>query len=197
MKQKTFETDEYKDLLREYRAKVKTASSRLAYLEQTGRTSGSTYKKGMRAAQAIGGKAKYFTSSNPKNMRVLRARMNAVNEFLESPGSTVGGIKAVDAQRAATISARYGLQITGNMLADVFNSAIWEKLDTDYGSQTAIKVLTSIQKTKGDVTRTLKSIGAKRLGLSAGERENVRSVIGEFVTPTDAELKEIRGFFKG
>ena len=60
---------------------------------------------------------------------------------------------------------------------------------------TAVKIIASIQKGKGDVGRTMKSIGAKRLHLSEGQKEDVKEIIGEWVDADQKTLEEIEGFF--
>ena len=187
----------YSDLLAQYKRLAKTANERLRYLEKTGHTKGSAYRSGMKMAKSMGTGGKYFTRSNPNNMRVLRSRMREVEKFLGFETSKVSGIKNVYKKICATIQKEYGLSLTPEQLEDVFESAVWDKLDSQFGSKTAVRVMASIQRTNGDITRTLKSIAAKRLGLTPRERDIVRDTVNEFVTPDDSELKEIKGFFKG
>lgn len=184
-------------LFREYILLAKAANERLRVLKNMGRENSSAYKAGLSLAKGSGATGKYFSKARPQNMRVLKMRTAAVKKFLKMQGSTRSGLRKHYERVCATINKRYGLSLTVDQLEAVFESELWDKLEGSWGSETAVKVMASIQRSDGDVTRTLKSIGPKRLGLSEGERNELRNIMNEFVTPDDSEIKEIEGFFKG
>ena len=106
---------------------------------------------------------------------------------------------------AATLRSRYALDLTGEQIDAVFDSSLWQYVDGQFASETAIKVIASIQKGKGDVGRTMKSLGAKRLNLSEGQKETVRKIFenkvrgpeGGWIDADRDLLNEIEGFFPG
>ena len=193
----------YDALLKQYRLLVERANKRLLRLERSGQTGSPAYRSvvhsGAKASASSSGAKVRFTKSNPKNERTLRARMNAVQSFLEAPTSTRKGYeelrKSYGPKVSKTFRKKYGLDLTGDQIDALFDSHLWERLEQDYGSQTAVKIISSIQKGKGDVGRTMKSIGAKRLHLSEGQKEDVKEIIGEWVDADQKTLEEIEGFF--
>lgn len=203
----------YDQLLKQYRLLAERANKRLLRLERSGQTGSPAYRSvvhsGAKASSRASGTKIRFTKSNPKNERVLRARMNAVQSFLEAPTSTREGYqelrKTYGPKVAATLRSRYALDLTGEQIDAVFDSSLWQYVDGQFASETAIKVIASIQKGQGDVGRTMKSIGAKRLNLSEGQKETVKKIFenkvrgpeGEWIDADRDMLNEIEGFFKG
>lgn len=203
----------YDQLLKQYRVLAERANKRLLRLERSGQTGSPAYRavvhSGAKASARASGTKIRFTKANPKNERVLRARMNAVQSFLEAPTSTGEGYqklrKTYGPKVAATLRSRYALDLTGEQIDAVFDSSLWQYVDGQFASETAIKVIASIQKGKGDVGRTMKSIGAKRLNLSEGQKETVRKIFenkvrgpeGGWIEADRDMLNEIEGFFKG
>lgn len=203
----------YDALLKQYRILAERANKRLLRLERSKQTGSPAYRavvhSGAKASARASGTKIRFTKSNPKNERVLRARMNAVQSFLEAPTSTREGYKELrkvyGPKVAATLRKEYMLDLTGEQIDAAFDSSLWEYLDGQFGSETAIKILASIQKGEGSVGKTMQSIGGKRLKLSEGGKETVRKIFenkirGPEDTWIDADedmLHEIDGFFKG
>lgn len=195
----------YDALLKQYRLLAERANTRLRRLEQSGQTGSPAYRSvvhsGVKSSSRSQGVKVRFTKSNPKNERTLRARMNAVQSFLESPTSTREGYSALKKEYGPKVSAtfrkRYHLDLTGEQIDALFDSHLWDRLAEDYGSETAVKIIASIQKGQGDIGKTMKSIGAKRLNLSAGQKEDIKEIIGEWVDADQKTLEEIEGFFQG
>lgn len=193
----------YDEGLAYYRLLADRANKRLKALESQGLTKGTAYKSGMRAAAAYStGKAhKYFSTANPKNSRALRSMINAVQGFLEDVTSTPSGYRTVAWKVSATTQKRYGLYIDPENLRDFYESELWKNTDKQYGSETAVKIFASIQKTKGNITNTLKSLGAKKVKLAASEKDYVRGLVGEikeageWQTATDDEIDIINAMF--
>ena len=182
----------------EYKLLAARANWRLRELEKQGLTRGTAYKTGKRAAAfTSGGKTKGFSVARPKSGRALKANINAVRGFLEDVTSTPTGYKAVADKIAGTISKKYGMNISGENLRGFFESGLWQKLDKQYGSDTAMKIVSSMQKGKGNVTNTLKSLGAKHVSLAPSEKQGIRDIIGEWQNATGAEADMIEAMFKG
>lgn len=195
----------YDALLKRYRLLVERANKRLLRLERSGQTGSPAYRSvvhsGAKASASSSGAKIRFTKANPKNERTLRSRMNAVQTFLESPTSTRQGYEALRKSYGPKVSKtfrkKYGLDLTGEQIDALFDSHLWDRLEQDYGSETAVKIIASIQKGKGDIGKTMKSIGAKRLHLSEGQKDDVKEIIGEWVDADQKTLDEIEGFFPG
>lgn len=199
----------YDALLKKYRVLAERANKRLLRLERSGQTGSPAYRavvhSGAKASARASGTKIRFTKANPKNERVLRARMNAVQSFLEAPTSTRKGYKELKKQYGTVVEAKFRskwhLDLTGEQIDALFDSELWDKLEREYGSETAVKIIASVQKGKGDVGRTMKSLAAKRMNLSEGQRENVKDLInsaksgGEWSDIDTDLLAEIGGLF--
>ena len=92
----------YDALLKQYRILAERANKRLLRLEHAGQTGSPAYRAvvhaGAKAASRSQGVKIRFTKANPKNERTLRARMSAVQSFLEAPTSTRQGYKKLKKQ---------------------------------------------------------------------------------------------------
>lgn len=195
----------YDALLKQYRLLVERANKRLLRLERSGLKGSPAYRAAQKSSSASSGAKVRFTKKNPQNMRVLRSRMGSVQRFLEAPTSTRQGYRELKKQYGAavqkTFRKKWNLNLTGEQIDALFDSELWDKLERDYGSETAVKIIASIQKGKGDVGRTMKSLAAKRTNLSEGQRENVKDMINSAASgaewadiDTDL-LAEIGGLF--
>lgn len=193
----------YDEGLAYYRLLADRANKRLRALESQGLTKGTAYKSGMRAAASYKTSRphKYFSMSNPKNSRALRSMINAVESFLGDVTSTPSGYRDVAARVSAKTEKLYGLYIDPENLRDFYEGELWKNADKQFGSQTAVKIFASIQKTKANVTNTLKSLGAKKAKLAKSETEYVRGLVddvkeaGEWQTATDEEIDVINAMF--
>ena len=114
------------------------------------------------------------TKSGAVNQQNLRAKINAVKRFLESPTSTKQGITKVYKQRAATINNKYGTDITWQEMANYYSSSMAEKIENDYKASKSI----------------VRALGAlKRLG---EDPETIRKAIaGDIKVSKDAVVNEI------
>ena len=187
----------------EYQLLAKRANWRLNELKRQGLTTGSAYKAGLRAAaQTYAGqkrKGAGFSRAKPKSGRELKARLNLVRGFLSDVTSTPSGVRSVAAGVANKLNARYkGLGLTADNMRDFFNSQVWQRLDSLFGYDTAFQVAASIHKTGGDPTRTLKSLGAKRVSLTPAEKDILKTdIMGQWQTASDREAAMIEAMFKG
>lgn len=199
------------DLFSEFRALVKRANSRLDRLEKAGKTDTKVYKTAMQYInrgnkvehdvigqwlKASKGKMKntpfgampeaqprkkHFSAENPHNIRVLRARYNAVQRFLEDETSTLSGGKAVGNKVSQTLYDKYGLMLPPEMLPVLFEGSLWKKLDERYGSDVAMKIVTSLQENEGDVKQALKDVMESGTYLSGRQRMSIGATIGNLM----------------
>lgn len=102
------------------------------------------YARAMRDIQSFGGK-KRFNARKPTNPQELRARINDILTFLNSPTSTKQGIIAVYQKRANSINKKYGTNFTWQQLADYFQSGKADKMNSKYGSDTALFLIATEQ----------------------------------------------------
>lgn len=173
----------FDDLLAEYDRLAAKADARLRRLEQAGKTGGSAYKS---AAQSVpkkpqaGGKPRFRSGGRPKTKREARARINAVNRFLNEESSTLKGQAAIASRIGETIKSKYGLNLTGEQIKSTFDGALWSKLNQRYGSGTAVKILASIQKSKGSAKKTLEDLAEKNVFLSTNEKKSLAATIGAY-----------------
>lgn len=104
------------------------------------------------------GMDKYMSKSMPENRKEFRKRMSAMNRFIKSPTSSVGGVKKMYAKRAKTMSKKLGLNLTWQDLAKVFETGLWETLDeAGYGSKSIFKVVAEIHADQKDIKKKLKA----------------------------------------
>lgn len=99
---------------------------------------GFAYHKAMRDIKAAGGN-KRFSKKIPKTKREFNKMWNAVDRFLQSPTSTLGGVRNVYEKRAKTLADKYGLDVGWENLGIVFESGLFARLNTGYGSKSALR----------------------------------------------------------
>lgn len=87
-----------------------------------------------------------FNTAPPSNTTQLQAKINDIKTFLEKPTSTKRGIINSYKKRADTINKKYGTDFTWQDLAEYYLSGTADKLDSKFGSKTALKTIAAIQK---------------------------------------------------
>lgn len=143
----------------EYARLAKTANRRMYKLEKLAERPeykavlGYAYKNAANDLKRLGSESKYGRfpmditrfSANDVNINNLDAMIATAKEFLESVSSTKSGIDKVYNRRADTINNSMGTSFTGDDLKTWFDSSLWKKLSTKYGSKTAMKVIAKVQ----------------------------------------------------
>ena len=161
-----FNPFEYKDESAYYKKLAKMADQRLAKLEEISLQDRSHYENILKFAYANameeirhirGQEYSRFGQALPKkkgsneiNEFELHRRIEAVKRFLESPTSTVSGIKKVYQQRAKTINERYDTNFSWQDIANYYESARAENADQKYGSETEVRALGAIRRIADD-----------------------------------------------
>lgn len=169
------------DLKAEYRKLAKRADQRLVRLEKSGKTTGSAYKFGQMSISRFS-TGKRFNVKTPDNVRALRARINAVKRFLESETSTATGIKNVATRISGTIKSRYGVDIEPSQLKNVFEGALWSKLQAKHiGSPTAVRVIGSIKKNKGDMKKAFQDLKEQNVYISTNTKKSISATVGNYM----------------
>lgn len=92
-----------------------------------------------------GGAAKRFETKAPDSEADLKAKINDIKRFLESPTSTKRGVTAIYKKRADTINKKYNTSFTWQQLAKYYETGLADKMSKEYGSKTALKVIGKVQ----------------------------------------------------
>lgn len=211
------------DLLKEFKRLVKTANSRLDRLEKAGRTGSKAYRSAMQSINRTnvsipsGGSKGFkkipvnngtpfdrkpindqpnklrFSARNPKNVKVLRSRMNAVQRFLDDETSTLAGANDLYRSVGGTMRTRYGIDLTPDQMSALFDGALWQKLNEKYGSKTAFAIIANVQETEGDISKAFQNLAEKytyidkdgnvnKVGmLTPRERMSIGATIGNYM----------------
>lgn len=157
---------EYYDLLKEYKKKAKLADQYMRRLEKLQSTDkkykGVTNYAYRRAVYDIetwgGGKGKKarFDTKAPETLQGLKAKMKDIKRFLESPTATKRGIDTIYANRAKTMSEQYGVSANWEDMAKYYSRGVNDKMDSLYGSKTALRAVGRIQKNAKSIRKALK-----------------------------------------
>lgn len=154
----------YDQLLREYRKLAKRADQRLVRLERLSAQENFrsvkkfAYARAMRDIKTWSGEgATRFNVKPPKSIQGLKAKIADIQHFLE-PGntSTKSGIISMYKRKQSTVLKKFGLDMTWQEAAVLYESGLWDKLDKSYGSGTVLVALGEIQKNIKDI-RALKN----------------------------------------
>lgn len=130
--------------LEEYQAKDKKYENILKF----------AYDKAIYDIQAETGFNTYrFKQGVPKegNVLTIQSRINDVLKFLNSPTSTITGIKAVYSERAKKINEIYGLDLTWENMADFFENDLVTSMKQDFASKTAMQTLGKFYRNKDEI----------------------------------------------
>lgn len=160
----------YKDF---YKSIAKAADARLLALERLSGKEGYkdvkewAYRQAMYDIHAsFGQQAKRFNRKIPDDLTKIYKNVRDVLKFLEAPTSSKQGIDEIYQKRAETIKSRYGVSTNWQSLAGLFESKLYQKTDSKYGSKTALRAIGFIQRNTDTILKALqegKSISV-RLG---------------------------------
>lgn len=146
-----------------YKRIAKVADQRLVEIERLAKKPGYkkvkqwAYKVAMREIKGLYGEgAKRFNRKTPSDLRMLYKNINRVLQFLEAPTSSKQGIQEVYEKRAATVEEKYGVKVDWSNIGDLFESALYKKVDSKYGSKTVVQAIGIIQADERKVKKALK-----------------------------------------
>lgn len=156
-----------------YKTIAKAADARLLNLERLSKKEGyeNVLEWGYRLAMydihsSFGENSKRFNRKLPDDLRSVYKNIRNVLKFLDEPTSSKQGIDEVYLKRAKTIEDRYGVKVNWQNIAGLFESRLYQKTDSKYGSKTALKAIGFIQRNTDTILKALqenKSISV-RLG---------------------------------
>lgn len=181
-----------------YKTIAGRANKRLERLEKAGLQRGSAYRSAMMSTQRMSsgrGSGRRFSMKWPSNVGELRQRVSAVRTFLSDVTSTPGGVKKVGKKISGTLKSRYGLDLAPEDIRGVFDSALWENLNSRYGSATAVSILGSLKRNQGKIGQVVKDLADKNVytyDKETGEKSAVYLSPGE-----DKSLRGVLSYYKG
>lgn len=159
---KRAEVKEGESLESAWKRLAKQADQRLVRLEAYAHDKGMSnvlrfaYAGAMRNIKAYGGTNR-FNAKKPKNANELKARINDLLTFLNSPTSTKQGILKTHKKRADSLNEKFGTNFTWEEMSDYFQSGMAETLTKKYGSDVALLLIAKEQR-EVDVSQIRKEV---------------------------------------
>lgn len=164
------------DLLKIYRQVAKTADSRMLRLEKLQgqknfkNVTRYAYKRAAMDAAEWGANPEKprFNIAPPKtktgdiNRAKIRGKINDILNFLEKPTSTKKGIieiyqKRADSLNKKSIEKGWGVTFTWEDVGEFFESKLYQKLDSKFGSETRIKAIGKLKQNEAEVLKAFKA----------------------------------------
>lgn len=145
---------EREEIEKEYRRLAKKADNRLRALESYqydknfAPATHWAYAAAQRDIRSWGGSRRFNTSVSDLSDNQLQAKIADINKFLESKTSTKTGIRSVYMDRVNTLNSRMGTNYTWQEFAQMIKSDTYQKLESIYGSKTAMTVISKAKKKK-------------------------------------------------
>lgn len=188
--------DDYAVLLKEYRRLAKTADQRLVRLEKYQEQAGLenitayAYKRAIRDIQSYGGPDAYrFNTKPPQDIRTLKAKMNDMLVFLNSPTSTKKGVIKVYQSRADALNRKYGTSFNWQDLAEYFDSGMADQLALKYGSKTALMLIGRAQKDFSKIKDKIHEVTGNHVR-TASNQDKLQA-IGEYLLQSNFTIKDL------
>lgn len=160
-------TPEEQRYLTDWQKTMKSADQKLRRIEKLAENEGYkqilnyAYAEAMNALKSYGGGKRFdtaipLTADGHIDIRKAKRKMNVAQQFMDKPTSTKRGIEKVYNTRTETIKKKYGVALSPSQTKAFYDSALWKKLDTKFGSKTALKVIGKIQGNREDVLKLIK-----------------------------------------
>lgn len=188
-------SEAYKELYAEYRQLAKRADQRIVRLEKLSQETGFktatdwAYRKATKAAQDYSkGQSTRFNTAPPDNYQQLQAKINAINEFLESPSSTKKGIVSIYKSKADTLNAKYGTDFSWQQLAKFWISGEGDRLKSRFGSATMMAAIATIQKSDQELIDKIREVDEK---IDIVPDKELSNVINEILKDDSISLETI------
>lgn len=171
-----------------YKQIAKAADQRLVELERLSEKKGYKEVKQWAYANAMydiktqfGEDAKRFNRKLSEDMKLptLYKNINRVLKFLNAPTSSVSGITEVYDKRTETLNTRYGLNLNWDSTGHLFESTLWKKVNSRYGSATALKAIGIIQKNRSDIKKALEA--HKPISFTIEDNAKVEDAVNKFL----------------
>lgn len=175
-----------------YKQIAKAADARLLSLERLAKKEGFenvlewSYREAMYDIHAeFGEKAKRFNRKLPDDLRTVYKDIRSVLNFLESPTSSRQGIAEIYQKKSDTIYSRYGVKTDWQSIAGLFESRLYQKTDSKYGSKTALKAIGFIQRNTETILKALQE--GKSISVRLGAKFDVANDEGKHLELISAE----------
>lgn len=197
--------DNYTELEKVYRTLAKSADQRLVRLEKYAEEKSFKTAKEWAYARAMhdieqwsGDEANRFNTQLPSSKTDLLSKIRDIQTFLESKTSTKAGIVSVYKRKADSLNKsmrqEYGddwTDVTWKDMAQYFDSALYDKIDKQYGSKTKMLVMSSIKKKKADIAKDIKQKKDINIKLDDEEAANkINDIINAYPKQVRVLLKE-------
>lgn len=190
------QSNDYETLVKEYRKLAKTADQRLVRLERYQYEPGYenvmsyVYKRAIRDIQSFNGDTAFrFNTKPPSDIRTLKAKMNDIIVFLNSPTSTKTGIQRVYQTKANTINENWGTNFTWQDLAIFYGQGYFEKLDAKFGSATAMIMFQKVEKDWNKLKDKIETASYNHAKVSS-KADKIRA-ISEYLEQSDITIKDL------
>ena len=179
-----------------YKSIAKAADARLLALERLSSKEGYkdvrewAYKQAMYDIHSsFGQNAKRFNRKIPDDLTHIYKNIRNVLNFLEAPTSSKQGIDEIYQKRAQTIADRYGVKANWQSLAGLFESRLYQKTDSKYGSKTALRAIGFIQRNTDTILKALQE--GKSISVRLGAKFDVTDEDKKHVELISAEKYDV------
>ena len=196
---------ERKELEKVYRTLAKTADQRLVRLEAYEHDTGfetATKWAYARAQHDIkqwsGTQAKRFNTAPPESDTDLLSKIQDIEHFLLSKTSTKQGIISVYQKKVDSMNAtgkeRFGSSwknVTWRDMAQFYDSTLYEKIDSKYGSSVIMMTMSIVEKKKDEILEDLKK--KKDINIKVKDEEigsQVNDILNQYSEDVQALLKK-------
>lgn len=179
---------------------VRIANSRMASLEKLSDEEGFegvlewAYASAYRDIHTIFSRedegARFSAATKGLGENEIKRRINAVQRFLNSATSTKRGILSVYKNRVNTLNKKYGTDFTWQNVGAFWESELVRKMIEEYGSDTVVRVVGTLNRTPLEEIRTAISKN-KRITKDKVLNEDIKQILSDY------DLSEIGWAFGG
>ena len=185
----------YDSLVQRYRELAKKADQRLLRLERLSKQKHFkhvkewAYQNAMKSIHVWDGEnATRFNTKPPEKTQSLLAKISDIERFLGLKSSTKRGIMKTYKQRAETLNKNHGTKFSWEDVGAFFESAEWEKMEKDYGSDTAINAVGQIQQNEDDIIQAIES--GKKYNLKV-KNKKVKKAVNELIKEYGLDITKL------
>lgn len=165
---------EYEALVKEYNRLAKKADVSLRATESYqhdpnfGIMMKWSYAKAQQDIKRFGGNNRFQTAP-PKSTQMLKAKINAIQDYLDSPTRTKTSVRKMFMEKASSINAEYGTNLKWSEVGAFFESEAWHKIESMYGSKTAMRVIGQLKKKGVDIVKEITDAAGKHIKAMDGD----------------------------
>ena len=200
-----FMPDDYDELVKIYKTLAKSADQRLVRLEAYRHEKGFevadkwAYSRAMHDIQVwSGSEANRFNTAPPKSKVDLISKIQDIRHFLESPTSTKKGIITVFKKKADSLNKTMRKNNPGwtNLswqdMAQYFDSALYDKIDQEYGSKTKFNIIASLKKDKKQILEDINEKKSQHIKVSDEVLDaTINDILNKYPKEVESLLKNM------